>query len=64
MRSLPWKEGSVQTGGLDERTSNLFLIVSILILKKSRMRFGRSIREKTVGDDELMLNVLRCHLTY
>ena len=63
-RGLPWKDNSVQAGGLDERTSSLFLIVSILSLKMSRKRFGRSIREKTVGDDELMLNVLRCHLTY
>ena len=39
MRGLPWKESSVQTGGLDERTSSLFLIVSILFLKKSRKRF-------------------------
>ena len=46
---LPWKESSVQTGGLDERTSSLFLIVSILSLKKSRKCFGRSIRGKTVG---------------
>ena len=49
MRGLPWKESSVQAGGLDERTSSLFLIVSILSLKKSRKRFGRSIRGKTVG---------------
>ena len=49
MRGLPWKENSVQVGELDERTSNLFLIVSILSFKKSRKRFGRSIRGKTVG---------------
>ena len=28
---LPWKESSVQTGGLDERT--LFLVVSVLFRK-------------------------------
>ena len=49
MRGLPWKENSVQAGGLDERTSSLFLIVSVLSLKKSRKRFGRSIRGKTAG---------------
>ena len=49
MRGLPWKQSSVQAGGLDERTSSLFLIVSILSLKKSRKHFGRSIRGKTVG---------------
>ena len=49
MRGLPRKESSVQAGGLDERTSSLFLIVLILSLKKSRKRFGRSIRGKTVG---------------
>ena len=46
------EESSVQAGGLNERTSSLFLIVSILFLKKSRKRFGRSIREKTVGRGE------------
>ena len=46
---LPWKESSVQAGGLDERTSSFFLIVSILSFKKSRKCFGRSIRGKTVG---------------
>ena len=49
MRGLPWKESSVQAGGLVERTSSLFLIVSIFFSKKSRKRFGRSIRGKTVG---------------
>ena len=49
MRGLPWKESPVQAGGLDEKTSSLFLIVSILFLKKSRKRFGRPIRGKTVG---------------
>ena len=49
MRGLPCKESSVQAGGLDERTSSLFLIVSILSLKKSRKRLGRSIRGKTAG---------------
>ena len=48
MGGLPWKESSMQAGGLDERISSLFLIVSILFLKKSRKRFGRSIRGKTV----------------
>ena len=49
MRGLSWTESSVHAGGLDERTSSFFLIVSILSLKKSRKCFGRSIRGKTVG---------------
>ena len=55
MRDLPWKESSVQAGGLDERTLSLFLMVSILFLKRSRKRFGRSIRGKTVGRGDCFL---------
>ena len=52
VRGLPWKESSAQAGGLDERTSSLFLIVSVLSLKKSRKRFGRSVRRKTVARED------------
>ena len=51
MRGLPWKESSVQVGGLDERTSSLFLIASILSLKKSRKRFEDRSEERLLEEE-------------
>ena len=52
MRGLPWKENSVQAGGLDERTSILFLIVSILS-SKSRESVSEDRSEERLLEEEM-----------
>ena len=54
MRDLPWKESSVQAGGLDERTLSLFLMVSILFLKRSRKTFWKIDQRKNCWKRRLL----------